>query len=219
MTTDFVGAEHEFHSKEFALGWAERFVPTPERLRLFELILSQLEETLPADGSIVELGIGPGYLANFLLQRMPKISYCGIDFSLPMLEIAQKRLQKFTSRVKYIQVDLVEDSWEERVSKPSHAIVSTWALHDLGSSENIDTVYRRSYGILANNGILINGDFIKPVGALQKFEGGRFYVAKHLELLGKVGFSNASCLSLFEEEMENPTASQNYACIRADKSR
>ena len=217
MTTDIVGAEHEFHSKEFAVGWAERFEPTPERLRLFELIFSQLKEAIPNDGSIVELGMGPGYLAKYLLERMPSISYCGIDFSLPMLDIAQDRLKRFSSRVTYTQADLVEDSWEEKVSKPVHAIVSTWALHDLGSPKNINTVYERSYSALGNNSILINGDFIKPTGAAQEFEGGRFYVAKHLEILGNAGFFNASCLSLFEEEIKNPTPAQNYACIRAEK--
>ena len=76
MTTDFVGAEHEFHSKEFALGWAERFLPTPERTRLFELIFSQLNDAIPRNGNIVELGMGPGYLADYLLKRMPDASYC-----------------------------------------------------------------------------------------------------------------------------------------------
>ena len=187
MTTDFVGAEHEFHSKEFAIGWAERFVPTPERLRLFELIFSQLTEVIPNDGRIIELGMGPGYLASYLLERMSNVSYCGIDFSLPMLEIAQERLQRFSSRVTYMQADLVGEAWEERVTKPVHAIVSTWALHDLGSPENINTVYERSNSALENNGILINGDFIKPNGAIQEFEGGRFIVGKHLELLGDTG--------------------------------
>lgn len=217
MTTNFVGAEHEFHSKEYALGWAERFEPTPERIRLFELIFSQLKEAIPSDGGIVELGMGPGYLANYLLERMPSASYRGIDFSSPMLEIARERLQKFSSRVTYTQADLVEDAWEDKVSKPVHAIVSTWALHDLGSSKNIDTVYQRSYIALGHSGILINGDFIKPSGAMQEFEAGRFHVAEHLERLANIGFSHASCLSLFEEEIENPTSAQNYACIRAEK--
>ena len=217
MTTDFVGAEHEFHSEEFAIAWAERFVPTPERLRLFELIFSQLTEAIPSDGRIIELGMGPGYLASYLLERMSDVSYCGIDFSLPMLQIAQERLQRFSSRVSYMQADLVGEVWEERVTKPVHAIVSTWALHDLGSPENISTVYERSNSALENNGILINGDFIKPKGALQEFEGGRFIVGKHLELLGDAGFSNPRCLSVFEEEIENPTPSQNYACIKASK--
>lgn len=217
VTMNFVGADHEFHSKEFALGWADRFEPTPERLRLFKLITSQLKQAIPSDGNIVELGIGPGYLANYLLERAPRASYCGIDFSLPMLEIAQERLQGFSSRVTYMQADLVEEAWEKKIAKPVHAIISTWALHDLGSPKNINTVYERSYSALVKSGILLNGDFIKPTDALQEFEGGRFYVAKHLVLLANAGFSDARCLSLFEEEIENPTPAQNYACIMAEK--
>ena len=217
MKTDFVGAEHEFHSKEFALGWAERFLPTPERTRLFRLIFTQLNDAIPRNGNIVELGMGPGYLADYLLKRMPDVSYCGVDFSAPMLEIAQKRLQGHFPRITHIQADLVKEAWGEMISEPVHAIVSTWALHDLGSPKNIKTVYDSSYRALEHNGILVNGDFIKPSGAVQEFEGGRFYVEKHLELLGRAGFSSASCLSIFEEEIENPTAAQNYACILAEK--
>jgi SAM-dependent methyltransferase len=217
LTTDFVGADHEFHSIEFALGWTERFAPTPERMGLFELVYSQLKDAVPADGNIIELGIGPGYLANYLLERMPHISYCGIDFSAPMLEIARERLQQHGSRISYTQTDLVKEAWEQSTPNPTHAIVSTWALHDLGSPENINTVYEHSYLALGVNGILLNGDFIKPVGATQVFEGGRFPVTKHLELLRNAGFVTADCLSLFEEEIENPTPAQNYACIRARK--
>ena len=217
MTTHFVGAEHEFHSKEFAIGWAERFSPTPERTRLFELIFSQLNSVIPLDGNIVELGMGPGYLASFLLERLPDVRYCGVDFSAPMLEIARERLQSHLSQVTYVEADLVEEDWGERVSAPVHAIVSTWALHDLGSPKNINSVYERSYLALDDHGILVNGDFIKPVGAVQEFEGGRFPVEKHLELLGNAGFASVSCLSIFEEEIQNPTAAQNYACILARK--
>lgn len=217
MTSNIVGANHEFHSKEFALGWAERFEPTPERIRLFDLIVSQLHKSIPVDGNIIELGLGPGYLAKYLLDRMPDVTYSGIDFSLPMLEIAQERLHKHTSRISYTQADLVEAAWEEKLSKPADAIISTWALHDLGSPENINRVYQRSYTALNDNGLLLNGDFVKPSGSTQTFEAGRFFVTKHLELLGEIGFSNVCCLSLFEEEIENPTPSQNYACIRAEK--
>lgn len=116
-----------------------------------------------------------------------------------------------------MQADLVKEPWEQNAINPVHAVVSTWTLHDLGSPENVSTVYERSHNALNSNGILLNGDFIKPTGATQEYEGGRFYVDKHLKLLGKIGFSNASCLSFFEEEIENPTAAQNYVCIRADK--
>jgi cyclopropane fatty-acyl-phospholipid synthase-like methyltransferase len=217
VTTNIIGANHEFHSKEFALGWAERFEPTPERIRLFDLIVSQLDKSIPADGYIIELGLGPGYLAKYLLDRMPDVTYYGIDFSLPMLEIAQERLSEHSSRLTYTQADLVKDSWEKKISKPVDAIISTWALHDLGSLANINRVYQRSYSALNDNGVLLNGDFIKPIGATQRFEAGRFFVSKHLELLGEIGFSNACCLSQFEEESDNPKPSQNYACVRAEK--
>jgi cyclopropane fatty-acyl-phospholipid synthase-like methyltransferase len=217
VKSNIVGADHEFHSKEFALVWAERFEPTPERIRLFDLIASQLQKSIPADGYIIELGLGPGYLAKYLLDRMPDVTYCGIDFSLPMLEIAQERLCKHSSRFSYIQADLVAAAWEERISKPADAIISTWALHDLGSPENINRVYQRSFTALNYNGLLLNGDFVKPTGATQTFEAGRFFVSKHLELLGEIGFSNACCLSQFEEETVKPKPSQNYACVRAEK--
>jgi cyclopropane fatty-acyl-phospholipid synthase-like methyltransferase len=217
VTSKFIGANHEFHSKEFAQGWVERFEPTPERIRLFDLIVSQLQDSIPADGNIIELGLGPGYLAKYLLDRMPDVSYHGIDFSLPMLEIAQDRLRQHSSRVFYTQADLVKHSWEKNIAKPVYAVISTWALHDLGSPENINRVYQRSYTALDSRGVLLNGDFIKPEEAKQEFEVGRLYINEHLELLNSVGFTNVSCLSLFEKEIEDPTPAQNYACIRAEK--
>ena len=215
MNKDFVGAEHEFHSKEFVTGWAERFAPTPERVRLFELIHSQLKETVPPGGTVIELGMGPAYLAEYLLDRMESVSYIGIDFSLPMLEIARERLRQHLPQVTYLNADLVDDSWEEGAFAPVDAIVSTWALHDLGSPENIKNVYQRSFDALVKGGFLLNGDFIKPVHAPQEFEGGRFYVSDHLELLAEVGFTNAKCLADFEVEIENPTPAQNYSCLKA----
>lgn len=215
MPTDFVGAEHEFHSKTFALGWAERFVPTPERIRLFDLICSELEKTIPEHGHIVELGIGPGYLATHILERFPRVSYQGLDFSEPMLEIARNRLDRYSARVTYTPAELVEHAWEENLVSPVHAIVSTWALHDLGSPQAIKTVYERAHRALRPGGILLNGDFIQPAGARQEFEGGRFLVDQHLELLAEVGFAEATCLSLFEQELTSPTATKNYACLRA----
>ena len=58
--SEVVGATHQFHDAEYAEDWSQRFTPTPERLHLFETILQQLQSAIPADGHVVELGIGPG---------------------------------------------------------------------------------------------------------------------------------------------------------------
>lgn len=215
MKQDIIGADHEFHDKDFAVGWAERFTPTPERLALFNIILSELQALIPEDGRVVELGIGPGYLASYLLNSMPSIEYWGIDFSTPMLEIASERLGRHSTRVKYIQADLVQDDWEKRLRQPINAIVSTWALHDLGSQNSVKAVYAKSANVLGSKCLLLNGDFIKPIGTTHEYEAGRFHIHKHLKMLRMVGFRTAECLIVLEEELNSPTPAQNYACIKA----
>jgi SAM-dependent methyltransferase len=93
-----IGAHHEFDDEEYVEGWAGRFVPTPERLELFTIILSELKSQIPPNGCVVELGIGPGYLADHLLRAIPDIQYYGIDFSAPMLDIARQRLRPHSAR-------------------------------------------------------------------------------------------------------------------------
>ena len=212
---EVIGAQHEFHDEEFVTGWAERFVPTPERLQLFEVISAELRTAVPATGRVVELGIGPGYLAQHLLQGMPGIRYYGIDFSTPMLDIARQRLKAHSDRVNYIQADLLRDGWWADLPAPVNAIVSTWALHDLGSQKNVESVYRGCAQVLREGGVLLNGDFIKPDHAVFEYEPGRFEIGRHLELLRGVGFRQAECLMILEQEIEAPTAAQNYACLKA----
>ena len=215
MNEAVIGADHQFHDRDYALAWGERFSPTAQRLELFELVLGELRHAVPADGRVVELGIGPGYLAQHVLQAMPTISYCGIDFSTPMLDIARARLRRYAPRITYLQADLVRDDWQDIVDGPVDAVISTWSLHDLGSQQNVQTVYAKSASALRGRGILLNGDFIRPDGATQAFEAGRFEVDRHLELMRQTGFKHAKCLALLEHDIESPTSAKNYACLKA----
>ena len=132
MTT-IIGATHEFHSDAFVQGWANRFRPNPERLRLFHTMYAELEKVMGENGRIVELGIGPGYLAQFLLEKMPGIQYVGVDFSQPMLKLAQTRLTPYQTRLQFIQANLITEEWWHNIPQPINGIVTIWALHDLGS--------------------------------------------------------------------------------------
>jgi SAM-dependent methyltransferase len=210
-----IGAEHEFHDSCYAQDWAARFDPTPERLQLFDLIISQLQSRLLPARHILELGIGPGYLASRLLEAIPNVTYEGIDFSRPMLDLAAVRLRNFGDRVRFTQAHLVEDSWERSMSQPVGAILSTWALHDLGSEASTSAVYRKCKFVLPLQGILLNGDFIKPEGATFEYEPGRFPAKRHIEILSDLEFYEVECLGVFELELENPTPAQNYACFKA----
>ncbi|MFN3649457.1 MAG: class I SAM-dependent methyltransferase [Armatimonadota bacterium] len=213
----FVGAEHAFHDAEFAAGWAERFTPTAPRLRLFDAMVEQLRDSPAAAGRIVELGAGPGFLAERVLASLPAVRYVAVDFSEAFLSLARRRLARFADRVTWVRADLLSREWPEAVGGPVEACVSTWALHDLGSPEATGKVYADCAGLLAGCGVLLNGDFVKPEGTAYAFEPGRFEVSRHLEFLRTAGFVRCECLEMFELEIRRPTAAQNYALLSAHR--
>jgi hypothetical protein len=120
-------------------------------------------------------------------------------------------------RVTLTKANLMDHGWTCSPSRQPGAIISTWALHDLGSQQAVADVYARCYEVLPNGGILLNGDFIKPDGTLWTYEAGRFEIDKHVELLRQAGFESPASLATFECNIESPTAAENYACLMAVK--
>jgi SAM-dependent methyltransferase len=217
IVNGFVGAQHEFHDADFVQGWADRFVPSAPRLALFDMILAQIHQLPASDPNVLELGLGPGYMARHILERQPTLRYEGLDFSDVFFEVAKRTLGKLESRVAFTNADLMDQSWPMRLSRSPHAIISTWALHDLGSQQAVADVYARCFETLPKGGVLVNGDFIKPDGTAWDYEAGRFEIARHLELLRQAGFVSPVSLHHFEPEIDKPTAAQNYACLVATK--
>lgn len=211
----FVGAQHEFHDAAFVQGWADRFVPTPPRMALFDLIREHM--TLPgATGAhVLELGLGPGYMARHILERNTSITYEGLDFSDVFFDVARKTIAGYMTRVILTKADLMDQSWPLTLSRQPDAIISTWALHDLGGEQAVADVYARCHEVLPAGGVLLNGDFIKPDHTSWAYEPGRFEVDRHLALLRQAGFASPTSLALFEHNIDSPTAAQNYACLMA----
>lgn len=212
---DFIGAEHQFHDPDFVKNWALRFAPTPPRVELFGLILAKLARPALPVPHVAELGIGPGYMARHILERASDLSYEGVDFSDAMFDIARENIGDLMGRVTLTSADLLDPGWTNRLSKQPGAIISTWALHDLGSERAIADVYTACHGALPDGGVLINGDFIKPDGTAFEYEGGRISIGRHLDLLKTAGFEDPECLGRFEENTDEPTPANNYACLFA----
>ena len=214
---DIIGAEHQFHDADFVKNWALRFAPTPPRVELFGLILAKLAKPGLPVAHVVELGIGPGYMARHILERNDALSYEGVDFSDEMFEIARENIGDLLGRVTLTSADLLDSPWTKRLSSQPGAIISTWALHDLGSEQAIADVYAACHGALPDGGLLINGDFIKPDGTTFEYEGGRIGIGRHLELLKAAGFAKPECLAHLEKNVEDPTPANNYACLFAER--
>lgn len=212
-----IEALHEFHNDGFSEEWANKFIPTPARLRLFEIILKNITVEKQDSISILELGIGPGFLADYLLKELINVNYEGLDFSESMLKIAAKRTAKHEKIINFTQADLINEIWTDKLKKNPDVVVSTWALHDLFNKNNIFNVYKSVYKILPKDGILLNGDFIKPEESNHEYEGGRIRPSEHIKLLRSAGFKTINCLEEFEKNLKNPTTANNYACFRAVK--
>ena len=86
----------------------------------------------------------------------------GLDFSEAFFAIAGETVGDLLHRVTLTKADLTNQNWPKRLS--SDAIISSWALHDLGSQQAVADVYAGSYEVLPAGGLLVNGDFIKPDG-------------------------------------------------------
>ena len=185
------------------------------RLQLFDMILDQITRAGVGNPHVVELGIGPGYMARHILERNATISYEGVDFSDVFFAIAKETVGDLLHRVTLTKADLKDQTWPRSLSRTPGAIITTWALHDLGDQRSVAAVYARCYETLADGGVLINGDFIKPDGTSWDYEPGRFEIDRHLELLRQAGFSNPKSLAHLEPNIVNPTAAENYACLVA----
>jgi len=213
----FVGAKHEFHDDEFVRGWASRFEPTEPRLQLFDMILKEVEKLGKSAPHVVELGTGPGYMARHILERNSDLSYEALDFSDVFMQVARENIDDLCHRVTFTNADLMTRDWPQKLSRQPDAIISTWALHDLGGQQPVADVYARSYETLPDGGLLANGDFIKPDGTDWEYEPGRFAIERHLELLREAGFQDPKSLIHLERNIDQPTAGQNYACMVARK--
>ncbi|MEM9355546.1 MAG: class I SAM-dependent methyltransferase [Pseudomonadota bacterium] len=211
----FVGAQHEFHDAEFVRGWASRFVPTEPRLQLFDMILDQVNALGKEAPHVVELGTGPGYMARHILERHAVMTYEALDFSEVFFDVARETIGDLVPRVTFTNADLMDQAWPQKLSRQPDAIISTWALHDLGGRDPVADVYARCYEALPAGGVLVNGDFIKPDGTSWDYEPGRFEIDIHLDFLRKAGFSDPKSIAHLEPNIDTPTAAENYACLVA----
>lgn len=165
----------------------------PERTEVIRHISDQLKALPFPAPHIVELGLGPGVLAEKLLRDLPQLSYTGIDSSELLLTFAQTQLAAFGNRASLIRADLNDEVWLAQLGGEIQAIVSLQALHDLGDESHINRIYELAKNLLVPGGLMLNADLIVPDNQAAPDHPGRLSIARHLELLQKHGYERVAC--------------------------
>ncbi len=152
---------YRWSKAEFAAGYdaAAEFIH-PLYTELQDQIITLLPFAEDQAFLLVDAGGGSGRLAAKVLDRYPHAHAVVMDQSEPFLELATQNLAAFGDRGRTLLARL-QDDWFAQLPQPPNAIVSMSAIHHLSPLEK-QTLYQRLHDALAPEGVLLNGDEIRP---------------------------------------------------------
>lgn len=115
---------------------------------------ARLIGALSSGARILELGSGPGLLAEAILQACRNVErYTLLDFSLQMLELSRKRLGQFEG-VDFVNGDFKQLDWSHDFSTRYSAVVAMQAVHEIRHKRHVPGLYRQVRDLLEPGGIL-----------------------------------------------------------------
>ncbi len=187
MSVKEVPSDHDFFDPAYVKQWSDSIARyRPERKKLFKSFAAEAARMKKGTLSVFELGCGPGFLAEALLENCDSARYTLGDFSPQMLELSRQRLAKFKDKTVFIQLNFKEANWTDTVPGGFDLIVSLQAVHELRHASRIPKLYSQLYGLLGNGGKILICDHVNsPSG----HRAAHFMtVDEHLAAFEQVGF-------------------------------
>lgn len=155
---------------EHAREWERTAMQRPFREEFFSAFYRELESlqfSNPQTGTltILELGSGPGFLAEYLLARLPNIQMTLLDNSSAMHKLAEIRLKQHSKRVGFVERDFKDPGWNEGLNQ-FDAVLTLQAVHELRHKQHATTLHRQVRPLLGPNGIYLYCDHYFGEGAM-----------------------------------------------------
>ncbi len=135
----------------------------------------------------LELGSGPGFLADYLLSRRSELTLTLLDFSRSMHELAAIRLQPHRQRVRFLNRDFKDANWTDGLGE-FKCILTMQAVHELRHKRHAVKFHRAVRELLQAGGIYLVCDHYCGEGGM---ENDQLYmtVTEHVSSLEGAGFS------------------------------
>jgi ubiquinone/menaquinone biosynthesis C-methylase UbiE len=141
----------DFRLMGACLEWESKAMARPFRLDFFEAITNQLRTLNVSELSILELGSGPGFLALYILERLPEVQISLLDFSPAMLELADKRLATYSKRVNFVERNFKQVDWAAGLGTYD-VVVTIQAVHELRHKLYAEALHRQVKTLLKEQG-------------------------------------------------------------------
>jgi cyclopropane fatty-acyl-phospholipid synthase-like methyltransferase len=141
---------------------------------------------------MLELGSGPGHLAEHLLHHCQVKKYVALDFSNAMHALARERLERFSGKTAFVQMDFRKSSWTNGLENFS-AIVTMQAAHETRHKKHLAGFLRAAGEALRPNGLMLYCDHYAQEGSGKN---NALYVSREEQpmMLQRAGFENIELL-------------------------
>ena len=186
MTTLDVPSPIDLRLMSDARPWAETALARrPVRPEFFDAFAREIAR---ADARVLELGSGPGFLADHLLRAMPSLRYVALDFSPAMHELAAERLGERAARVRFVERSFREPAWVDGLGR-FDVVVTHQAVHELRHKDHATALHAQVRPLLAVTGRYLVCDHFLGEGGLSNDQ---LYmtVDEQRDALSAAGFEN-----------------------------
>lgn len=138
-----------------AKAWEQTAMQRPFRKEFFSAICTEIGALHKPGLHILELGSGPGFLAEHILFQFQGLHYTLLDFSAAMHELASHRLSNLAGNtVQYLERNFKEDGWTESI-EPVQVIVTNQAIHELRHKRYAPEFFAHVRDLLVPGGVLL----------------------------------------------------------------
>ncbi len=154
---------------------------------------------------VLELGSGPGYLAEVVLGKCSNVAgYTLLDFSEHMLERSRERLAGFEA-ARHVQADFKRADWMLGLDAPFDAVIAMQAVHEIRHKRHVPELYRQVHDLLVPGGLVAICDgvpgeapdlvrsnlYMRVDEQLAAFTSAGFKDARHEDSMGRLAFATA----------------------------
>jgi SAM-dependent methyltransferase len=163
MTADIdVPSPIDFSDPEQARRWVEdATIKRPWRPDFLRAFANEIRTHLNENAKIIELGSGPGLLAEEILCTCPLRRYVLLDASTAMHDIARERLLGFDAQI-HVTRDFRSENWTDGL-RLFDAVVTMQSVHEVRHWRHVAKLYQQIMSVLVSGGHFLMADhYVTP---------------------------------------------------------